>query len=321
MLPATVILLALISVGVALMSHRSDQLRELVVASKQEADAEAAVQDTLARMMYISSLLPRTGGQMGTIQLDGRYYDTSSGVYVSVLDGGALIDLRHASGLEISGLLRALGVPEASIDTLTDTLLDYQDADSLVRLNGAEAPDYAAAGMPPPRNGALLMPTELQRIMAWKDLDPATLRKILDNVYVSTDNALNRNTVKAPVLAAAGGADLAAAQALIALRDSGRPLAIESLPNIARGSFFGASRYLAQPSATLLLTLCPTSVAWCQRVSLTTSADGEAPWHVDYSLRRPRTDPLPPRSQVTELPDQSPVQQAPVIMTPFGILQ
>ncbi|MDE2367960.1 MAG: general secretion pathway protein GspK [Burkholderiales bacterium] len=318
-LPVTVILLALIAVGVALMSHRSDQLRDLVMASRQEQQAAAAVQNTLAQAMYLSSTLYRRGKRMGDIVIDGRYYRTADGIDVSYLDAGALFNLRRARPTELVGLLLALGIGDAKADRLSDTLLDYVDADSLVRLNGAEAPEYAAAKMPPPRNNFLLMPTELQRIVGWHDLDAATLNAVLDNVYVGTVGNVNRNTVRAPVLAALGGTDIASARALIAQRDAGQPLAIESLPSVVHGSFFSVGRYITLPSSTLLISICPPAVAWCQRVSLTATADdGLGPWHVDYSIRVTRTVALPASAQVEALPDQPPKHPPPPLFTPFG---
>ena len=73
-LPVTVILLALISVGVSLMAHRSDQLRSLVSASRQEQQASVAVQNALAQALYLTSTLYRRGSRLGDIELDGRYY-------------------------------------------------------------------------------------------------------------------------------------------------------------------------------------------------------------------------------------------------------
>ena len=320
-LPVTVIMLALIAVGVALMSHRSDQLRALVNASRQEQQASVAVQNTLAQAIYLTSTLYRRGSRLGSIELDGRYYRSADGTYISYQDAGGLFNLRRASSGEVVGLLRSLGVADGQAARLADTLLDYVDADDLVRLNGAEAADYSAAKMPPPRNAPLLMATELQRIIGWRELDPATLRLVLDNVYVGTLNAVNRYTVKAPVLAAVSGADIDTARALLALRAPGTPLAIESLPNVVR-SFLAAGRYITLPSPTTLLTICPPAVAWCQHISLTATADdGEAPWHVEYSVRQMRSTPLPPASQVAVLPDQPPKQAPAPILTPFGNLQ
>lgn len=321
-LPVTVILLALISVGVSLMAHRSDQLRSLVTASRQEQQASVAVHNALAQALYLTSTLYRRGSRMGDIELDGRFYRSSDGTYVGYQDAAGLFNLRRASSAEVIGLLRALGVADAKAALLADTLLDYTDADSLVRLNGAEAADYSAAKLPPPRNAPLLAPGELQRIIGWRELDAATMRAVLDHVWAGNGNAVNRSTVKAPVLAAIGGTDIDVARALLAQRAPDTPLALESLPNVARGSYLSASRYMTLPSSTTLLTICPPSVAWCQHIGLTATADdGQAPWHVDYSVRQMRPTPLPPASQVAVLPDQPPKQPLPPLITPFGNLQ
>ena len=321
-LPVTVILLALISVGVALMSHRSDQLRALVNASRQEQQASVAVQNTLAQALYLTSTLYRRGSRLGDIELDGRHYRTANGTYVQYQDSAGLFNLRRGSATELVGLLQALGVDAGKAVTLADTLLDYIDADSLVRINGAEAADYSNAKLPPPRNAPLLMATELQRMPGWRELDPTTVRAVLDHVTIGTLNFVNRYTVKAPVLAAIGGTDIELARELLAQRAPGTALAIESLPNVARGSFLAAGRYITLPSLTTLITICPPSVAWCQHTSLTATADGgEAPWHIAYSIRQMRTAPLPPANQVAALPDQPPKQAPPPLITPFGTLQ
>lgn len=321
-LPVTVILLALIAVGVALMAHRSDQLRSLASASRQEQLASAAVQNTLAQAQYLTSTLYRRGSRLGDIELDGRYYRTADGTFVSYQDAGGLFNLQRASYSEVLGLLVALGVTQGKAAMLADTLLDYTDTDSLIRVNGAEEAEYAAAKLPPPRNAPLLMASELQRIVGWRDLDATTMRAVLDNVYVGTLNVVNRHTVKAPALAAISGAEISAAQDLLLQRPPGTPLAIESLPNVARGSFLSAGRYITLPLTTTLITICPPLVAWCQHISLTATADGgEAPWHLDFSLRQMRALPLPPITQVAALPDQPPKQAPPPLITPFGNLQ
>ena len=321
-LPVTVMLLALISVGVALMSHRSDQLRSLVTLSRQEQQAAVAAHNALAQALYLSSTMVRRGSRLGDIEIDGRFYRDAEDNYVRYQDAGALFNLRRARTSEIVGLLRALGVADDKTSMLADTLADYVDADSLVRVNGAEAPEYRAAGLPAPRNAPLLMPDELQRIAGWRELDPALMRKVLDQVYLGNVNAVNRYTVTASALAAISGADIEAARELVAQRSPGTQVAIESLPNIARGSFLSASRYITLPSATLFFTVCPARVAWCQHTSLTASADeGETPWHVDYSVRRMRITPLPAPARVAPLPNQPPKLAQPPLMTPFGLFQ
>ena len=96
---------------------------------------------------------------------------------------------------------------------------------------------------------------------------------------------------------------------------------LEFLQSTPGGSYiFAMSRYSVMPGPSVVLTICPQQVGWCQRVSLTQTDDGQTPWHVDYSLRQTRRTPLPAAERVAPLPDQSPPPPPPA-MTPFGTLQ
>jgi type II secretory pathway component PulK len=321
-LPVTVILLALISVGVALMAHRSDQLRTLVIAAQQEQQATQLVQRHVAMAMLLSNTLPRYKSRLGDIELDGRMYRAGDGTFVSYQDAAGLFNLRWATAEELVRLLRAVGVAEGQAMPLAEKLLDYMDADDLVRANGAEAAEYQAAKLPPPRNAPLLTTHELQRVLGWRDLDARTTAAILDNTYVAPINTLNRFTATPTALSAVSGLSWDAARALLAQRPPGAPLEIESLPNVAFGSFLSASRYSMLSSPTLHIKVCPAQTAWCQHLSMTNTPNAsEGPWHVDYSVRQMRTTPLPPAAAVPALPEQPPTQTPPPVITPFGFGQ
>jgi type II secretory pathway component PulK len=318
-LPITVMLLALVSFGVALMAQRSDQLRALVAAARQEQQAAQALQDALAQLVYASSVLHRRGGRMGEIEIDGRFYRLPNGTLVRVQDGAGLFNLRRAPQPELLRLLQAVGIDERQADRLTDTLLDYVDADSLERLNGAEARDYAAAGRAPPRNARLLTPSELLRVADWHLLEPMQRRRVLEQVYIGPTRVLNRHTATSAVIAATSGADPAFAADLVAQREAGQPLRIESLPDIATGSFLTAGRYSTMPSATLVVTFCHPAVAWCEHLSISTiSTDPRSPWHIAHQLRLPRSEPLPDAAAVALLPDQPPDRPPPPLFSPFA---
>lgn len=68
-------------------------------------------------------------------------------------------------------MLGLFGVPADSRAPLIDKLQDYIDADSLRRLNGAEARDYAEAGREPPADAPLRTPWEVRRILDWDKVD------------------------------------------------------------------------------------------------------------------------------------------------------
>jgi hypothetical protein len=58
---------------------------------------------------------------------------------------------------------------------LTNALLDWRDADSLPREQGAEFEEYRRAGRLPPRNGPLAAVAELRFVRGFEDLDMAQL--------------------------------------------------------------------------------------------------------------------------------------------------
>ncbi|MEO5732846.1 MAG: hypothetical protein ABIN96_00040 [Rubrivivax sp.] len=321
-LPVTIVTLAIVAVGVAVMSHRSDQLRALVLASRQEQQATVQVHNTVAEALVLMGTRYRRGSRLGEIEIDGRWYRSAAGTFVRWQDAAGLMSLRRATEPDLQALLAVLGLPPEQILGLVDSLLDYADADSLRRLNGAEAADYAEAKLPPPRNAPLVSPMELRRIARWRDLDEATLQRVIANTSITNVGTVNRNTVSAPVLAALGGTDLITARTLLALRPAGAPVAIESLPNLAGGSFLAAGRFMTLPSPSTLVTVCPASVAWCQALSLTATFDlGEGPWHVEYSVRMMRTEPLPRADEVQMLPTAAPAAAPEAIRSPFGVIQ
>ena len=102
---------------------------------------------------------------------------------------------------EMRRLLIQQGVAERSIDRLIDTLEDYTDTDSLRRLNGAEAPDYEALGLPAPRNDWLNSPRELSQIIGWRD-DPAMLERLMPLLSARRDGFYNANSAPRAVLEA-----------------------------------------------------------------------------------------------------------------------
>ncbi|NCT83548.1 MAG: general secretion pathway protein GspK [Comamonadaceae bacterium] len=319
-LPVTVAILALISVGIMMMAHRSDELRRLVLTIEADRVATRQVAEASAEALFLSSALYRRGDSMGAIKLDGRPYLSRSGAVVRYTDTGALLGLRRAPRQDVYQLLVALGLTDHSqIDRLTDVLLDYVDKDDLERLNGAEAPDYLAAKLPPPRNDRLLTPTELRRLVGWRDLPQDFLERFIAHVHTGPVRSVNRYTVQAPVLSAIAGLEASVADELVKARAPGAPLNTDALPTNVEASFLAAGRYITVPSNELLVTICPSRVDWCQHLSASSTAESAfTPWHVNYSYRLPRRQPLPETSQLPPLPDQLPDTPPPPLWSPFG---
>jgi len=63
-------------------------------------------------------------------------------------DETAKIDLNAANDALLKGLLLSVGVDEERANQILDAILDWRDADDLVRPQGAERDRYEALGMP-----------------------------------------------------------------------------------------------------------------------------------------------------------------------------
>lgn len=80
---------------------------------------------------------------------DGRAYELEfeqAQLVIRVTDESGLIDLNAADTLTLSNLLVANGLDQGQADAIADAILDWRDTDDLLSPNGAEDPDYKAAG-------------------------------------------------------------------------------------------------------------------------------------------------------------------------------
>ncbi|MBY0431765.1 MAG: general secretion pathway protein GspK, partial [Rhodospirillales bacterium] len=86
--------------------------------------------------------------------------------FITIEDEGGKVDLNGADEQLMAMLLRGLGLDAAGANALVDAIVDYRDEDDLRRLNGAEAGDYAGAGLAwRPRNGPFEDVGELKRVL------------------------------------------------------------------------------------------------------------------------------------------------------------
>ena len=113
---------------------------------------------------------------------DGRAYDLEferAQLKIEITDESGLVDLNTSDTLTLTNLFLAHGVEEPDALALADAILDWRDTDDLVSPNGAEDPDYDAAGLP---YGAKDMPfdtvSEVQQVLGmtqalFERLEPA----------------------------------------------------------------------------------------------------------------------------------------------------
>jgi general secretion pathway protein K len=166
--------LVLMTLIASQLAVRVESLRGHTQAVQLQIEAERKMSEALSVALYF--LLTNPGGPAGfgtgpesSLIVDGRAYALPSGARVAVVDQRGLLSLT-AFDRQVMARVIARRVPSpAEQDALIDILLDYQDTDSLRRLNGAEAPEYAALGLPSPRNDWLVSVRELARMPLWRD--------------------------------------------------------------------------------------------------------------------------------------------------------
>ncbi len=99
---------------------------------------------------------------------DGETMEMSlpgGGVELTVTDEAGKIDINTASAEMMSRLFASFDVAPSDADALADALVDYRDEDDLKGLNGAEDPDYEAAGLPwEAKDSAFTDVEELQQV-------------------------------------------------------------------------------------------------------------------------------------------------------------
>jgi general secretion pathway protein K len=102
----------------------------------------------------------RVDGTARSIDLGG------AAVRISIQDELGRIDLNHAEGALLIGLLRSAGLETQAASDLTDKMLDWRDANPGKRLNGAKEQDYRIAGLSQrPRSGSFQSVDELKLVM------------------------------------------------------------------------------------------------------------------------------------------------------------
>ena len=135
-------LLAVIAASFTSSARTEGQLaRNMVENAKAEALADGAVHRAV---LGILDLEPERAWRT-----DGTAYRIDYGegaVVVRIFDEDAKVDLNGAPPELLAGLFRLLGLDEDQAATLADRIVDYRDEDDEPGPDGAEDPEYFAAG-------------------------------------------------------------------------------------------------------------------------------------------------------------------------------
>ena len=184
------------------MRNEALAARNSLSLAQARALADGAIYRTVFELMR-----PRTLADLWSA--DGTVHawdENGSRIAVSALDESGKIDLNTAPDGLIKGLLQTAA--ELDADTagrLIDVIGDWKDIDDLRRPNGAEAPDYQAAGLNyKPANAPFEAVAELQRVLG---MTPAVYGRIADSLTVHSRIAgINPAFASRTVLLAVPGA-------------------------------------------------------------------------------------------------------------------
>jgi hypothetical protein len=198
--------LALITLVASRFAQRIDALRAQALSLDGYAAAQVEAASMREAALYWVSTRPLGRAGFGhfpapELRADARLYAMPSGAELRVQDLRGLLALNVPSRPVLTQLLIGLGAAPSRADALVDVLLDYQDTDNLKRLQGAEAAEYGALGLPPPRNDFLLAANELLRMPLWRD-EPALANALARVSSTNREGALNPNTMPLPLLRA-----------------------------------------------------------------------------------------------------------------------
>jgi general secretion pathway protein K len=202
-----------------IIERRTDALviGNSVSMARAEAIADAGVQRAVFEI-YRNDSAPEAWKRDGT-----RYSMDFDGVPVSVeiRDESAKIDINTASEPLLRGLLVSSGLPDDEASRVLDAILDWRDPDDLKRPNGAEEPDYRAAGLNyKPANASFQAIEELQLVLGVR---PELYRRIAPSITVfSRSQGVNAQLATREVLLAIPGATAEMVDQYLARREAAR---------------------------------------------------------------------------------------------------
>lgn len=294
-LAVTLWVLAILAVAAAYFAERMQHARQLAEVAQLRTQALADMAGARAEILFRIATTPMSPYGLGAsaqnaIALDNRPYAGPGNTLLRLQDNAGLLNLNLVSDDRLERFLNVLGAPAARRGAMIDTLRDYIDHDDLKHLNGAEAADYAAAGMPPPRNAKLTTPFEAKNIFGWREVPQLWQDNLLPSLSATSGSpSINPNTAPWQVLATISGMTPAAAQAIVQARATAPivyPGQIQALTGIAVFTDPYAPDVVTFPANSVRVTQQASGMQWGWQYNVTpTPVSAVAPWRIDYFYR------------------------------------
>ena len=309
-LVATLWFLATITIVAAYFADRVGKSVESAVQSQRMADGMVEMANTRAEAVFHIATDGFSQWGLGldpasAIALDDRPYRGSGKDIISLQDNRGLLNLNFPDLFLLGQLLSSFDVPPAKHPALFDALADYIDIDNLRRLNGAEAPEYEAAKLPPPANEWLYSPHQLKSVYGWHDLDNLWNEgRFMPLLTTSRNGGFNPNTAPREILIALGGKDnKPLAEEILLQRKSNPALAVEKALALVRALSLDSESVLIFPSTSVRMTQQSEAVPWALEINLTLTPMSDAsPWHSDYYAKTRAKAKTPDEPAMPRLP-------------------
>jgi general secretion pathway protein K len=212
-------LLTVIASGFA-FSMRGEALaaRNALSYAQARAAADGAIERTAFELQR-----PRNLTDVWAADGEPHKWEEGDAAITSVaVDEAAKIDINSATDVLLKGLLQNIGGLDAdAAQRLLEAIADWRDADDLRRPNGAEEPEYRAAGLKyRPSNAPFDTIGELRRVLG---MSPAVFARIADSVTVySRQPGINPATATRDVLLSIPNATPEIVDAFLAQRAEAR---------------------------------------------------------------------------------------------------
>jgi len=203
------------------------------------AQARGLADGAIMRMAF-ELMRPRTINE--TWQADGlpHYWEEGDAhIAANAIDESGKIDLNSASDALLKGLFQAAGGLDVdAAQRIVDVIDDWKDADDLRRPNGAEAPDYQAAGLSyKPANAPFESVAELQRVLG---MTPTLYAAVADHLTVfSKSPGVNPAFASRTVLMAIPGATAEVVDTYLAQRQNALAQGLPAPPFPVQGGAAG----------------------------------------------------------------------------------
>ena len=225
-------ILLMVIASTFILERRTEAMvvRNSVSLARAEAAADAGVQRGIFEM-YRNDNPPERWKRDGTVQ---EWSFDGIPVRVELRDESAKIDINTAADPLLRGLLLTSGFNDEEATKVMDAILDWRDADSLKRPNGAEEADYQAADLTyKPANAPFQAIEELQLVLGMR---PDVYRRMAPSITVfSRQPGVNPQLASRAVLLAIPGLNAEMVDQYIERREDARKQgqALPSLPQAA----------------------------------------------------------------------------------------